>query len=293
MAEDVNAASSPAAPAESSIADRMYTVPDAQPSAESAPAIEGDSSSSGPSQEEGHPAASEPAKPEATAKQGNNAETRIKQLVARTHALEAELTRYRQQSPPGPSSQDAPKTPPEYPDIGKYESIEDLRKAEREWFGQEAERIANEAVRKDRESRQQAEETQRADEYRNMLAKVWNERVAQARGRNADFDKAVFEQDGAIREIPLNPTMDEYLVDSEVGADMLYHLETHPELAQTIAALNGPGSAREMAKLEMEIADRVKLPRKSNAAPPRPPAQVPGTGRTVAKPKSAEEVLYG
>jgi hypothetical protein len=90
----------------------------------------------------------------------------------------------------------------------------------------------------------------------------WAAQRAEAKERYADFDAVVTAPDVAFSE-----QMVEFITNSDVGADVAYHLGTHKAEAARIARLNPYQQAMEFGRLE----ERVKLPKprtKSNAPEP-------------------------
>jgi hypothetical protein len=92
----------------------------------------------------------------------------------------------------------------------------------------------------------------------------WNERVATAKSKAGrdNFAEVAFSKD-----IPISPAMDGFILDSEIGPEILWYLGNHLDEAKTIAGANPYRAVR----LLMKIEDKVSEPEKpAKEAKPEP-----------------------
>lgn len=133
-----------------------------------------------------------------------------------------------------------------------------------------AERKAQEIL----EQRSKAEQTER-------LREQYDERVEKARERYADFV--------AVVENPLltiNEAMAEFIMDSEHGPDVGYYLGKNPDKAAQIAQLSPVRAARELSRIEAEIASK---PKASPSKAPDPITPVGVRGRAASSPLPSDD----
>lgn len=108
---------------------------------------------------------------------------------------------------------------------------------------------------------------------------AWDQQEAQAKTKFADYDEAI-----AADTTRYHPAVLHALQTSEQGAEVAYHLATHPEEAQRIAAL-APGAAlRALGRLEAQLqaapvaAAATSTPTPTPTPLPTPLAPVGGAG---------------
>jgi hypothetical protein len=210
------------------------------------------------------PAASEPAKKDKT-------EQRFQELLAdrakereRANKLERELAALRA-TPPADvkaESSPAPATDPEpdpddtskYPD-GAYD---------RKYFKDQAAWEARQVLRAERETAAQAAKREQAEARAHEQSRQWAERVSAAREKYPDYDAKAF----AATEIAQGSPIDVWVMESPQGAELLYHLQTHPEDIRRIAALPAVHQVRELVLLETKLQP---APAKTITDAPAPP----------------------
>jgi hypothetical protein len=228
--------------------------------------------------------ASQPKQP---AKPGSGAERRIPQLSREISDLLAQRKQLRQElddlakqkngggetapapkpSPVGQAAETAlPKKPNEndYKTYAEYETAKDkywsdlleLERTNTQKAVQESVQTAIDAYRKDSEK---AAEQQRVDQYNREVTESWQKRTADAQKRHAEDFLAVAE--GAA-DLPINKTMDAYILKSEYGAEILYRLGKDflegGEIAKEIAALDAYETMERLVEIKNEIAVEMK-----------------------------------
>ncbi|HYC54517.1 MAG TPA: hypothetical protein VEL28_06245, partial [Candidatus Binatia bacterium] len=146
-------------------------------------------------------------------------------------------------------------------------------------FAAERDRIAQEAA-----AREELEQ-----------ARAFAERAAQFRATHADYDAAV----GAVRD-PVSPLIRRAIQESPVGAQLLYHLATHPEdRAQVVMKTTDPDlleDARALrylgkleARLEAATTGPARTPAVTTAKPPiKPVGGSPVSGDSPPDPNSED-----
>jgi hypothetical protein len=105
------------------------------------------------------------------------------------------------------------------------------------------------------------------DETRQIVDK-WNERKAEFLKEHADFDEAMAD----VEDITLPPAQQRLILESEHGPELAYTLAQDREALARFAAMHPIAAAREIGKLEAQLASSdtpvAKEPKVSNA--PRP-----------------------
>ena len=89
----------------------------------------------------------------------------------------------------------------------------------------------------------------------------WEQKAQSARAKYPDFDDAL-----QTARNP-SPAVIEVLQDSPLGADIAYHLATHPEVFTRINTMSPIAAARELGKLEVALQPKPE-PKKVTKAPP-------------------------
>lgn len=256
-----------------------------------------------------------PAPPQKASK---NAETRLKEVLAE-RKKDRELIRQLTEKLTGapsvpPTSQTAappsaeakpaaqaeskakpkPKSTDVDPTTGKplYKTWEEYEDARDEWNRGELMRLVE-----DRNTK--AQQTQNLAEAEKIVMQTWTKRIQEARTKHADYDDVatavVNAKDDFGREmfyLPKGSGADQFLMDSELGSEVLYYIGQHMDETKHIFARNQDGSfvlnpvrqIRELSKIESLIAPSAapkppasaKPPAKPVTQAPPPPHQVSG-----------------
>ena len=125
------------------------------------------------------------------------------------------------------------------------------------------------------EAKQVWQEEQRAQEHQRRFA-TWETQVRAAQAKYDDWDEAL---QGA--DMPVSEALREALLTSDVGADVLYYLATHPEEGRHLATLGSVQTARAIGRIEAKLEAGVPppVPPAADVSPPTPPPVRPvGTG---------------
>lgn len=109
-------------------------------------------------------------------------------------------------------------------------------------------------------------EAQREQERR---SREWATKADQARAKYEDFDEALNDAPAPPRHVAA------VLNDSPLGAELAYHLATHPDTYRRITSLEPFAAVRELGRLEagLESPKKPEAPKPQTKAP-RPPAPV-------------------
>ena len=119
------------------------------------------------------------------------------------------------------------------------------------------------ALSEDRKASENARREATTAVANKAIEDAWTERVEASKGVHADFAEIAFSKD-----VPISPVMDGFVLDSEVGPEILYYLGGHTDEAKAIAAMAPYKAARALVAIEKSI----------GAAPaPKAPAVIPPT----------------
>lgn len=98
-------------------------------------------------------------------------------------------------------------------------------------------------------------------------------RVSSFEAKEAEFAKNAPDYYDIVHDatLPITPVMGELIRESEVGAQLAYHLGKNRDLAQRLAGMNDRQVAREFGRLEASLTAPKAAPPKVSNAPPPPP----------------------
>jgi hypothetical protein len=183
-----------------------------------------------------------------------------------------------QVSPPAAESKAEPR--PKIDDVDaktgqpKYASYADYQTANDEW-------LQNDTIRKFQATQAKTDRDRQLAHAKQVVIQKWNDDVAKARTKHADFDAVALNNDLPLKE---GTVPDVFILESPQGADVLYYLGKNPGELERINGLNPIAQARELTKIELKVSGNSSAG--TSAKPitqaPRPPHQVSGKG-TVAK----------
>lgn len=259
--------------------------------AESAPAIEEpeaqtpelvESEESPETKEESAASKPESAAPEAAKPSGEitpKAERRIKQLTAKLAEMERKLNER-------PVTKEPEVKRPVKPKLEEHETIESYDKALDEYVKANTEYESKAAIERDRQEREKKAAEDKRQTEQKELQKSWDKRSDATRKRNAEFETKAY-----VEAVQPTPTMDAFLVDSDIGPDVLDYLFKNDEEAERIRELPPLKQVRALIKLEEQVTLQIKGIKAKPGS--KPPKYVSDTGAAPAEPKSAADILYG
>ncbi len=148
----------------------------------------------------------------------------------------------------------------------KYATFDDYLVAVRKYDREEA-------IKEFKSMSAKEQEQQKRTEAEQAVVKRFGERVEAARKKYADFDEVALSDSLPVKQ---GTVLAAFVMDSEHGPDIAYHLGSHPEEFQRISALPQLAQARELTKLELTFANPTSTPVPKVTAAPRPPNQLSG-----------------
>jgi hypothetical protein len=184
------------------------------------------------------------------------------------------------ESKPAPAQERAKPAPTDKDDKGqlKYKTLEEYLEDLSDWkVEQRIAKLEKETIEK------QAKEAVERDQRE--ISENWNTQVEAARAKHADFDTVALDPK---LPIPQGSAIEQWVLDSEIGTEILYHLASHPDELKAINAMPPVKAARALTVLEAELSDAAPA-----AAPPEPkpaPQQDSGPKRVTSAPPPAREV---
>lgn len=143
----------------------------------------------------------------------------------------------------------------------------------------------NAQIEHEAEKRAQAKlEARKAKEQQERVAESFREKAEKASERYPDFDRVV-----GNPTLPINAAMAEFIADSELGADVAYFLGKNPERAQDISEMSAVRAARELTRIEAELAAKPRAT-PSNAPEPIKPVGTRGKSTSSALPSDDDPI---
>jgi hypothetical protein len=158
-------------------------------------------------------------------RQRDEANARAEQLESRLRDLEARAN-------PQPIAQTA--NVDDKPQAVQFNDAFEYAEALAEWSAEKALR-----------DRDIAESQRKADEERNKVIENWNQKVAKAKGSMPDFDEIV-----ASSTTVVSDAVRDAIIESDVGAQILYHLASDDEYAESLAKMPAIKALKEIGRLE-------------------------------------------
>jgi len=168
-------------------------------------------------------------------KQRDEANARAEQLESRLRDLEARAN-------PQPIAQTA--NVDDKPQASQFNDAFEYAEALAEWSAEKALR-----------DRDIAESQRKADEERNKVIENWNDKVAKAKGSMPDFDEIV-----ASSTTVVSDAVRDAIIESDVGAQILYHLASDDEYAESLSKMPAIKALKEIGRLEARFEAEQKEP---------------------------------
>jgi hypothetical protein len=142
-----------------------------------------------------------------------------------------------------------PPPPVEVPPVDQFPSVEAY-----------AEAVVEKTIQQREELRRQSE-----------VVEQYHEREESARAKYDDFDQVAYNP-----QLRITQTMAQTIQLSEMGADVAYYLGTNPKEAERIAKLQPFLQAKEIGKIEVQIASNPPIKKTSSAPAPFTPVSTGG-----------------
>jgi hypothetical protein len=154
----------------------------------------------------------------------------------------------------------------------------------RESFGDDSE-FQQALIEHEAERRAEAKLRERAaKEEEESVNQRFLEKAEEAADRYEDFFSVV-----GNPSVHITPEMVEFFAESDVGADLAYYLGKHPKKAAEIANLSVGKAARELTKLEAELASKPKA-NPSKAPEPISPVSSRGKSSATTQPSDDDDI---
>jgi len=230
----------------------------------------------------------EPAKSAVADKSEPQARTRIgRDLVAENKELKAKLEELQRQAPIAVKKDDVSPKPlrndvDEKTGQAKYATDEAFEEAREKWLTDKVTSDVRKQVAKEENDRRVAEQNQ-------LIEKRVSNSLKIAEQQHADFREVVQvkeeQKDGktvttfnapALKLIKTNGMIDAWLVDTEIGGELLYYFASRAEEVERIQALNAFAAARELTRLEEKLSASPALKKESAESSATPTAKVTG-----------------
>lgn len=217
---------------------------------------------------------------------------RIDTLLKRNKELEKQLASLAQ-----PATEKKVEDPemPVAPDPNTFDGTwEELQAAYSKYVTDRSAYDVKKAVEADRKAQSESARQAQFDEYKKNVEAIWNKRQDKAIERTPAYKELVLDANGKIKPTIakfINQTTDGFLVDSEIGPEILGHLAAHPEEFSKLSQMNPYQTARELTRLETALSEKLKGPSKVTRAP-RPITTVSSNSSAVGKDIPDEELFY-
>lgn len=135
---------------------------------------------------------------------------------------------------------------------------------------------------------------QQVEAANKTIEQSWRERVTKAREAHADFDEVALSAEGPGKLIQPGSWVDEWLMDSENGAELLYYFGQHPEellkFQDVDKNFGGTPTTRRAAARRALVRLEDKLTAAAASSKPKSEEEEPPTPRVTKAPKPTAEV---
>ena len=120
-----------------------------------------------------------------------------------------------------------------------------------------AEALAEWSAEKALKDRDIADQQRKAEEERNKVAESWNKKVSKAKEAIPDFNKVVSKS-----SVVVSDAIRDAILESDVGPQILYHLASDDDFAQSIASMPAIKALKEIGRLEARYEGEQEKPEK-------------------------------
>jgi len=216
-----------------------------------------------------------------------DAETRKKQLAAEIqelldlrHRMREEVSQIGAKPPESPPGREAAQGAdrPKRPKLDQFETYEGYEDALDKYEGDLANWAVGQRLNVERTeyARRQALEDFRQSQER--IKSNWIQREKETIKRHPDFLETV----KSAKDLPLNPIMDLFIQNSQIGPDLVLHLSKNHDEAERIARMDPFDTPRALTRLEDKLSEAIKSPaRKTITDAKHPPTELSGTNKAA------------
>jgi hypothetical protein len=173
-------------------------------------------------------------------KRAQDAEAKAEQLEARLREVEARQN-------PQPIAQTANVN--DKPQAGQFDDAFEYAEALAEWSAEKALR-----------DRDIAESQRKAEEERNKVLESWNDKVEKAKKDMPDFNDIV-----SSSTVVVSDAIRDSILESDVGPQILYHLASDDDYAESIAKMPAIKALKEIGRLEAKFEAELEAAPKKEA----------------------------
>lgn len=174
-------------------------------------------------------------------------------------------------APPASATPDAPALKPE-PKESDFDTFAEFSRAQAEWAAEKQTSVLRTQLEQMRRERDEALTRQRQafDEAQAQLRqKAFAERLQMTKERHKDAEE-VFQKN---KDLDLGPVLHHAVVTSELGAELLYYLATHPDEVSGVRGKTPPEIERFVGRLEARAEDGRLFSEATDDTPPAKPAE--------------------
>ena len=112
-------------------------------------------------------------------------------------------------------------------------------------------------------------EAKKAQEHQKVID-AWGEKVQKAKTRLPDFDEML----SSANNVMLHEDIHEAILESDVGAEIAYHLAENEELAKKISSMSPKAALRQIGKLEAQFEVKPESPKTETVVRSKAPAPI-------------------
>ncbi len=168
--------------------------------------------------------------------------------------------------PPVADTKPAELKAPVKPKVEDFKTWDEYEAARDKFFEDLSDYKVNKALQEDRAQRAEEAKKQQQEAEGKKAAEVWNKQIESAAKEFSDWNEAVAKVSDLVGKDPRFSAGAAFLLESEVGAKVLYELGKDPDRAQEIAAMS---PTKQVAALAV-IAHTLTKPAESEKTPPGP-----------------------
>lgn len=237
---------------------------------------------------------------------GKGVKARNEQLDSEIQELEARLARKadlkrqlesdtgaKPDSPPAAETKPAELKEPVEPKADDFKTWDEFQTAERKYYRELAKYEAAIAVQQDRAQRAEEAKKQQQEAEGRQAAEKWNKQIESAAKKHSDWNDVIDPVSELVGKDPRFQAGASFLLESEVGAEILYHLGSNPDEAREIAAMSPIRQVAALTRIELSLTKPAESalkappgPKKVTEAPP-PPSDLNGRNQLAPDPIAA------
>jgi len=179
-------------------------------------------------------------------RQKYEAEARAKMLEERVAAMESRQAPQQQQR----------QADDQEPTIDKFDNFD-------QYVAAKAEYIAKKQIESTLTEREQRQKAEREATERTKTADSWNKRIAAATVEMPDFEEVL-----ASSDVPMTPSMQQAIMESDIGPRLAYYLANNPDEAEKIAGMSPIGAIRTLGRIEERLSNQKPTVKTTDAPAP-------------------------